>query len=298
MGKIVIIGSNGMLGSAVTRYLTTEKLDVLEVNRSGSPIYAQNSCLQFDILTDPLEKLAYLLSEVDYVINCAGLIKHKIDEGKISDIQKSIHINTTFPLQLANLAETNNLRIINIGTDCVYSGEKGNYSESDPKDPTDIYGITKLLGEISSPRIMTLRCSIIGRELSSLVSFLEWVLSQTHGSKLDGFQNHYWNGISTLHFAKIVFGVIKNGKFKSGTFHVIPADFVTKAEMIELAIQSFARKDLSVTKINASNAINRVLDTDFPAENLNLWVAAGYPKPISIAEMFSEYATWYKTEAS
>ena len=285
-----------MLGADVTKFFAQINIEVLEINRSGLAINPKNDYYEFDILKDPISELFSRLQGIEYLINCSGLIKHKIDEKDISSVQGAIQVNSAFPLQLAEFAEKSGIKIIHIGTDCVYSGEIGNYKESDLRDPKDVYGITKLLGEAESSQVMIMRSSIVGRELSAKVEFLEWVLSQPKGAMLRGFQNHLWNGLSTLHFAKIVAGIISENGFKSGRFHIVPSNSASKAEMIELTTRNFGRNDIQISKVDGPTAINRVLATNFPDENLRLWQLAGYPKPLAIAEIFSEYAVWSQKE--
>ena len=258
---IAIIGSQGMLGSAVCRYLSEEKHQILEVNRKE--INSSNSVKQFDIISSNIDDLRNSLENYDFVINCAGLIKHKI-----------------------------NFKVIQIATDCVYSGEKGDYVEGETKDPVDYYGYSKALGEHSDSNLMTLRCSLIGRELKSKVEFLEWVLNQGIKSEIKGFTDHFWNGLTTLHFAKIVNGIIKREQFKDGTFHLVPKDSVTKFELAKNIANSFERSDIRITQGNSSKAVNRVLATNYPQVNSDLWLNAGYNNPLGIIEMIKEYALW------
>ena len=203
-----------------------------------------------------------------------------------------ISINSLFPIKLTDLSHELNFKVIQIATDCVYSGEKGNYVEGDTKDPVDYYGYSKALGEHSDSNLMTLRCSLIGRELKSKVEFLEWVLSQGIKSEIKGFTDHFWNGLTTLHFAKIVNGIIKREQFKYGTFHLIPKDSVTKFELAKNIANSFERSDIRITQGSSSKAINRVLATNYPQVNSDLWLNAGYNNPLGIIEMIKEYALW------
>ena len=117
------------------------------------------------------------LKPVDFVINCAGLIKHKIDENSKESLNNLIRVNSLFPLQLTKLSHKLNFKIIQIATDCVYSGAKGNYSESDTKDPIDHYGFSKVLGEHNDTNLISLRCSIVGREQNSRIAFLDLIVS-------------------------------------------------------------------------------------------------------------------------
>ena len=290
MAMIAIIGSQGMLGSAVCRYLSEEKHQILEIN--SKEIISINSVMQFDIVSNNIDNLRNSLENYDFVINCAGLIKHKINEKNINSLSDLISINSLFPIKLTDLSHELNFKVIQIATDCVYSGEKGDYVEGDTKDPVDYYGYSKALGEHSDSNLMTLRCSLIGRELKSKVEFLEWVLNQGIKSEIKGFTDHFWNGLTTLHFAKIVNGIIKREQFKDGTFHLVPKDSVTKFELAKNIANSFERSDIRITQGNSSKAVNRVLATNYPQVNSDLWLNAGYNNPPGIIEMIKEYALW------
>ena len=296
MTSIAVLGSTGMLGTDLTKYFSRNSIKILEINRSGTPILPLNEYFEFDILQDPIQKLISRLSGVEYFINCSGLIKHRIDVNNNASVQEAIQINSLFPLELTNQATKSGMKILQIGTDCIFSGERGNYLESDIRDPKDVYGMTKHLGESHSPQLMILRTSIIGKERTGKLSFLEWVLSQKPNARVNGFKNHLWNGLSTLHFAKITLGIIQEDAFKSGTFHLVPEDFTSKSKMILLAMREFGREDIQITEIDAPESINRVLSTKFPEENQRLWELAGYSKPITIERIFLEYAAWVQEE--
>ena len=291
MTNLAIIGTQGMLGSAVCRYLSEKKYRILEINSSGIT-QSNNQVTKFDITQDNLDKLEKDLSDIDVVVNCAGLIKHKIEANSLTSINDLIKINSLFPLELSKLSHKLNFKIIQPATDCVYSGLKGNYSETDTKDPLDLYGYSKVLGEHIDKNLLTLRCSLIGRELSSNFEFLEWVLSHSPLNPPNGFTNNYWNGITTLAFAKLVSGLIEGEKFTPGTFHVLPKDSVSKFELAKVISIDFGMTDTEITQSQSPKAINRTLATNFEQFNSDLWKAAGYNKVPTISEMVKEYSLW------
>jgi dTDP-4-dehydrorhamnose reductase len=155
-----------------------------------------------------------------------------------------------------------------------------------------LYGYSKVLGEHIDMNLLTLRCSLIGRELSSRLEFLEWVLGHSPENSLKGFTNHHWNGITTLAFAKIVSGLIEGEKFTPGTFHVLPKDSVSKFELAKVISINFGMTDTKVTQSQSPKAINRTLATNFMQFNGDLWNAAGYNKVPTISEMVKEYSLW------
>ena len=291
MTKIAIIGTQGMLGSAVCRYLSEKNYQILEINSSGKT-QSSNPVIQFDIAADGIEKLENNLKGIDFVINCAGLIKHKIDENSKESLSNLIRINSLFPIQLTDLSHKLNFKVIQVATDCVYSGEKGNYSENDDKDPVDYYGYSKVLGEHSGNNLITLRCSLVGRELNSKVEFLEWVLSHGKEKEITGFTDHFWNGLTTLHFAKIINAILEGNTFKAGTFHLIPSDSVSKFELAKIILEFFGKSDVKITQSKSSKAVNRILTTNYQEFNNDMWGNAGYNSPLTISEMVKEYALW------
>ena len=291
MTDIAIIGTQGMLGSAVSRYLSEKKFRILEINSSGIT-QGNNQVAKFDITQDNVDKLEKYLSGIDFVVNCAGLIKHKINEKSLTSLSDLIKINSIFPFELSKLSHKLNFKVIQPATDCVYSGLKGNYSESDTRDPVDLYGYSKVLGEHIDMNLLTLRCSLIGRELSTKLEFLEWVLSHSPEKSLKGFTNHHWNGITTLAFAKMVCGLIDGKKFTPGTFHVLPNDSVSKFELAKAISINFGVTDTEITPIESPMPINRTLATIFEQFNSELWKAAGYNKVPTISEMVKEYSLW------
>jgi len=178
MKRVLILGSTGMLGSVLTRYLASIGFKITEVNRHGVPIVSGNEFRKFSV-EDGEVKLVSILSKGQYdcIINSVGIIKQKIDNSDSDSIRTAYEINSNLPLYLNNFSKNNGIPLIQIGTDCVYSGNKGKYSEKDLFDPIDVYGKSKLEGEVNSKDVMTLRCSIIGKELSTNKSLLSWVLS-------------------------------------------------------------------------------------------------------------------------
>jgi dTDP-4-dehydrorhamnose reductase len=297
MASILVIGSTGMLGSAVTKFFASSHHEVIEANTSGTSLLSSNSCIKFDILKNSAEELLNLVSvPIDYIINCSGVIKHKIDENDLGSVNNAKRINSSFPKELAIASGERLLRVIQIATDCVYSGSSGLYNEDSAHDATDVYGVTKSKGEVLFENVMILRCSVIGREFNSHIEFMDWILCQPKNAKLNGFSNHLWNGITTLHFAKIILGVISANAFKPGIHHVVPSESVSKFGMIEMVCKSFAREDIRIEKVLAETAIDRRLSTKFPEINRDLWFNAGYDKPISVQEMITEYSNWVRDE--
>lgn len=279
-----------MLGSALVHFLGAQKHDVVEANRRGMSITGRNQALTFNA-EKPIENQLDL-RQVDIVINAIGMIRQLIDEKSAEKIQLAFQLNSSFPQNLNSFGMKTNTPIIQIGTDCVFSGTLGAYTEVSSFDPVDVYGLSKVEGELGSTNSVTLRCSIVGKELKSTNSLLSWVISQPTGATLNGYTNHFWNGISTLHFSKIVNAIIQKEMFNLGTAHVVPRDKVSKYELIRLITSAFGRSDLKVVEHEAPVAIDRTLATVNSARNASFWQGSGYSQAPSIEEMVDEFAEW------
>jgi len=181
--RIVVLGANGMLGNAIYRYFSLDpNYQVYGTVRSWNSAAHLNEqtpsaqCLT-GIDVENLDSLSRMFAFIqpDLVINCIGIVK-QLTESK--DPLMAIPINSMLPHRLARLAQIARARLVHISTDCVFSGKKGNYSEDDVPDAEDLYGRSKLLGEVDYYNAITLRTSIVGHELTGARSLIEWFLSQ------------------------------------------------------------------------------------------------------------------------
>lgn len=243
MKNILIIGSSGMLGFAVSEYFSRKNYNIKLISRKD-----------FDIGTDPFENFIEKLSGVDCVINCAGVIKPQIAKFSIEEVVK---VNSIFPKNLAMYCSQKNIYCFHITTDCVYSGKKGNYNETDFFDAEDLYGMSKNAGE--SNECMVLRTSIIGEENEQSRSLLEWAKSQA-GKVVNGFTNHQWNGVTTVYLAEIIDSIIKNNLYKKGIFHIHSQLPVSKYELLNIFNEVYDLK-LGINPIEADEVINRSLSS-------------------------------------
>ena len=284
MSNVLILGGTGMLGHAVVEEFRGFDGDVKFTSRSGSGI-------PFDVLNDPVEGLSMHVHSGDYIINCLGITKPHINDDNEQDVAKARLVNSLFPAELAALAEQAGARVIQIATDCVFSGRKGHYLESDTHDAEDVYGRTKSLGEVASINVMHIRVSTIGRELRRSTLLLEWVLSHPQGATIPGFTDHFWNGVTTNHFAKVVRGIIEKDGFESGLAHLVTASELSKADLIRQIASAFGRSDLIVKDTDSGKPINRTLSTTNPDFNSQLWLGAGYPEIPTIEQLIAEIAS-------
>ena len=293
MARIGVLGSTGMLGLALTKVLNSRNHEVIEFNRSGQSVVENGIVKELDATWSENQLAAQILkSEVDYLVNAIGLIKQVINEADEESVKLAKQINAEFPMKLNSFSIANEIPVIQIGTDCVFSGERGHYTEIDEYSPVDIYGHTKETGELESGAAMTIRSSIVGSEISSNNSLLNWVLSQPLNGKVKGYSNHFWNGVTTLAFAKVVAGVIENDQFEAGISHLIHKDFVSKKELISIMAQAYQREDLVIEDFPSETPINRTLATIDSSTNAKFWSLAGYNQIPNIAELIQEYAHW------
>jgi dTDP-4-dehydrorhamnose reductase len=292
MSTISVLGASGMLGSGLVDYLHTREFQVIEINRSDSAFYQTSTHIKFDAGSLRVDEIVSELPIGSLLINCVGVIKHKIDLSNPKSVESAIRINSILPVALALACRERDISIIQVATDCVYSGMTGNYSEVSAKDPQDIYGLTKSAGELDLENVMTLRCSLVGKERDSQIEFLEWILSHPRGSELSGFTNHFWNGVTVLDIAKFIEGVLSEKFFRRGIHHFVPADSISKHGLAQLVSSEFGRDDLYIREIDAAQRVNRVLATQDSRLNEEFWRIAQYNHVPTIKELISNYALW------
>jgi len=248
--RVFIFGQDGMLGRYVHSYLRFKNFEVVGLTRKD-----------LDIAKTELFYIRHLLSELslsleDVVINCAGLIKQRTNTSKFDFIQ----VNAVFPHLLQKICSEVGCHLIHVTTDCVFSGLTGLYSEVDLHDATDVYGVTKSLGEPEESTVI--RTSIIGEEFKNFRSLLEWVKSNKD-KEVRGYTNHMWNGITCLQFAKVCETIIRNRIFWAGVKHIPSLDIHTKYNLVKLISNVY---DLNVkvmpfeTEIKCDRSMSSIRD--------------------------------------
>jgi dTDP-4-dehydrorhamnose reductase len=289
--KVLVLGGNGMLGSMVTAMLGQNPgLEVAASSRDKTAAPGP----PFRVFDADLDSVAGLLDTEAYgwIINAIGVTKPHIDEHDAASIERAVRINAQFPFRLAQEAERRGQRVIQIATDAVFSGTSGSYDEAAPHDALDVYGKTKSLGEAPAANVTHLRCSIIGPEMRDPPSYLlGWALSQPPGTRIQGHTNHRWNGITTLHFARLCEAIITNELELPSPLHIVPNDVVTKADLIEMALAAHGRNDIEVSRGPAKVSVDRSLASRHPEANKTLWSAAGYAHAPAVGEMVKELAS-------
>lgn len=241
--NIVVLGSTGMLGHMVASRAKSEH-EVYEINRNE---------LDASRFT---EEDFFLVSKLnpDVVINCMGIIK-QLKEGP----ELSYAVNAVFPHKLSHLCHDFGIRLVHISTDCVYSGNKGNYVETDFSDVNDTYGNSKYLGEVDyCPETITLRTSIIGHEKSGKnLSLVDWFLSQT--GSVNGFSKAIFSGFPTVELADIILNYVLPDEGLSGLYHV-SAEPIDKYNLLTLIKERYAF-DIEINK-ETEFTIDRSLNSD------------------------------------
>ena len=247
--KVLVFGANGMLGQYVSSYLA-RKHQVIRVTRK-----------EYDVLINSIYDLKLIIEQYhpDYIINCLGLIPHSEKNGISVSNHDYYKINSLFPNQLAFLAEQCRAGLIHITTDCVFNGQKGNYDESDIHDETNDYGVSKSLGEPTNCCII--RTSIIGEEIRNKRSLLEWVRSN-QGGEINGYTNHYWNGVTCLELAKVIGELIGKNIWWEGVRHIYSPKSVSKYELIKM-INYIYELGIKVNKLECHQKIDKTISSKY-----------------------------------
>lgn len=257
--RILILGASGLIGSILFKTLYKEEnLSVYGSLRSND-LLKYFSLDQYNNLLVDVEALDFLSvknvvnqCKPDVIINCIGLTKH-ISDG--SNFLKSIELNALFPHRLAELSESINAKFIHISTDCIFSGDKGSYTELDFPDAIELYGRSKALGEINYDNNLTIRTSTIGHELISNHGLLNWFLMQESSCK--GYKNAIFSGLPTVVLAEIIRDYILPDSNMVGVYNVA-AEPINKYELLKI-ISVVYKKNIDIIE-DFDFCIDRSLD--------------------------------------
>lgn len=256
--KIILFGKSGMLGSYIYSYFKTFRNDIEII-----PVESEEYRVSIDSFLT-LEELLIkkCIDSNTCVINCIGCIPQRKSD---SDNQNYYIINTLFPHLLSKFCKKYNAKLIHPTTDCVYTGisDKGMYIESDFHDEKGHYGMSKSLGEPSDSTVI--RCSIIGEELKNKKSFLEFVKNSK--GVIQGWDNHMWNGITCLQYAKIIEQIIDNNLYWKGIRHLYSPTPISKFRMAELIKNTF-NIDVEIKKTSTPTCVNKTLFSSFNTNEL------------------------------
>jgi len=247
--KIIVLGKKGMLGKYIFTYLNKNFI-VKGVTRNDLDVS------DTDNLKENFRKL-YDLNVNDLVINCVGTIKPRCDElGSVN----AIKVNSIVPRILAEDSAQRGYKLLHPTTDCIYSGKTGAYTESNEMDVSDVYGVTKYLGETKDAT--NLRVSIIGEETVNKRSLVEWCKT-LDGKDAKGFTDHLWNGITCLTYAKIIEIMIEKNIWWKGTRHALSPSSLNKYELVKLITDTYKIK-VNLKEAESGNKCDRTLQTIYP----------------------------------
>tara|TARA_B100000035_G_C21032678_1_gene569224 strand:- start:898 stop:1674 length:777 start_codon:yes stop_codon:yes gene_type:complete len=224
--KVYIFGANGMLGRYLTKYMSSF-FDIVPITRKEIDLLDDFNCIT--------EK--YNFSSDDVIINAAGVIKQRSYTPN-----ELIRVNSLFPHFLSTLK----CNVVHVTTDCVFSGKEGSYTEDSLHDCLDDYGKSKSLGEPNN--ITVIRTSIIGEELLNKKSLVEWVRSNKN-TTINGYLNHFWNGLTCLQLSKEIVSIINLGSYWKGVKHYHSKDTVSKYQLTSYIDEIY----------NLNNVINPVM---------------------------------------
>jgi len=250
--KVLIIGSTGLIGHQVYNYLK----DNDDYNLYNIAYRKKNQ--ENTILLDARDEhnLIKQITSIrpQYIVNCIGILI----KGSERDPENAIFLNSYMPHRLARLANKINAKLIQISTDCVFSGYKQEpYVETDEKDGRGIYAISKGLGEVIDNQHLTLRTSVVGPELKSDGEELfHWFMSQS--GSISGFTKAIWSGVTTIELAKAVKWSIDNNIF--GLYHVTNNSSISKYELLKL-FQKYTKKDIDIIPVDGKNVDKSFIDT-------------------------------------
>lgn len=293
--RVLVLGASGMLGSMVAEFLERDQsLEVTATVRSAElarEVVARLRRASVFVLdaTRPSD-LGPVIGGAQWVVNAIGITKPHVRDDVPQEVERAVRVNALFPHELAAAAANEGARVLQIATDCVFSGREGRYLESSSHDPLDVYGKTKSLGEVRATNVHHLRTSIIGPEPKTRAFLLEWLRNQPRDAKVPGYTDHQWNGITTLHFARLCHAIIREEPVLPTLLHVMPANAVSKSELLGLIASAFGRRDVAVRPVASARRVDRTLATVDTTRNRALWVAAGYSEPPSIRSMIEELA--------
>ena len=270
--KVLVLGVSGMLGNVMFRTFFQKSIfQVFGTARSGSVrkhfVQDARSKIISGVDVENQDAMARLFSEIrpQVVVNCIGLVKQL---SNADDPLQALPINSMLPHRLARYSELIGARLVHISTDCVFSGSKGKYRESDTSDATDLYGKSKNLGEVDYPHTITLRTSIIGHELSSAHGLIGWFLAQN--SRVKGYTNAIFSGLPTVELSRVVRDVVLPNPDLSGLYHVASTP-ISKFDLLKLVSTAYGKS----IEILPDDKV--VVDRSLNADRFN--AATGYTAP-------------------
>ncbi|MDQ0857344.1 SDR family oxidoreductase [Bacillus sp. V2I10] len=271
--KVLVLGGNGMAGHMIKDYLTeATSYEIYYTIRGNSE---EERCFTLDVLDEQSVEALLKQLKPDLVINTTGLL----NDNAASLFMEAIYVNSLFPHKLSLYGRQYGFKVIHISTDCVFSGDRGDYTENERKDGTSVYAKTKSLGEIIDNSNITIRTSIIGPELKKEgTGLFHWFMHQS--GEILGYQSVYWNGVTTLELAKAIEWLIPRSI--SGLVQLTGAKKISKFELLNLIKKEFKRDSIVIKAYDQVKSDKSLLNTrsDF------LYKASSY------SQMLAELKGW------
>ncbi len=287
--RVVVLGCSGMLGQQVAREFSENyPAEVIRVGRSG------DVDVRFNFLEQSSAAIAKEigLQKGDWLINCIGWIPQKSVSPSV-DERLAYSLNVDLPKKLDQLAGLLGVRVLQVGTDCVFDGSQGHYNELSKQVPIDLYSETKILGEKEQSNSMVVRSSIIGVDVNSTSGLFSWFISQAKSASVNGYLDHYWNGVTTKAMASIFRGIVEQEAFKKGTWHLVPKNYVSKFELLTMFKELMSIPIIVVPVNSPGGPRDRTLSTRHPEVSESLWKLGGYPGAPTIFDLVDEMVSDY-----
>ncbi len=239
--KFLVLGCNGMAGHMISLYLKEQGYEVDGFARKESPFI--HTILGDARNPDNIRNLIRT-NHYDTIVNCIGLLNKICDERK-SD---AVYLNAFFPHYLAELTKETDTQVIQMSTDCVFSGNRGEYCEYDLRDGTAFYDRTKALGELEDNKNATIRSSIVGPDLNPEgIGLLNWFMKQN--DKISGYTQVFWTGQTTLQYAKTIEAVAKERV--RGIIHLVPDRSISKYDLLCFFNQYFRKGKINIIPLDS-----------------------------------------------
>jgi dTDP-4-dehydrorhamnose reductase len=238
--RALVLGGAGMLGHRLWRELE-QRMETFVALRRPHADYARLSWFdeqrvvdRVDVTTDAGLERVFSIARPDVVLNAVGIVKQR---QEARDPVGTIAVNALLPHRLATRCAITEARLIHVSTDCVFSGNRGEYIESDVPDAHDLYGRSKLLGEVDDDASLTIRTSMVGREIRSSRGLIEWFLSR-RGETVPGFTRARFSGLTTLELSRVIADVVEHHRNLTGVWHVA-GDPTSKFDLLSLVNDAF-----------------------------------------------------------
>lgn len=296
--RVLILGVYGMLGHKLFHSLGT-RFNIFGTFRGRQRQHSLDSVfgswkrdrLIGNVDAFHFDTVAGVINEIQphVVINCIGIVKQRVQAGIAIPC---IQVNALFPHQLADLCKAIGSRLIHFSTDCVFSGTIGSYSEDDLTDPVDLYGRTKLLGEVDSSGCLTLRTSVVGWELNHRVGLLEWFAAQ-RGKAIRGYRGAIYTGISTGTMAQLIGEIVATWTDLNGVYHVA-SEPISKYDLLAKLQAALGWRDIKIDPDEEFHCDRSLVGTCF--QEATGWLAPSWREMIAgLAAEWPEYEKWRKS---